>query len=144
VVVSTALVQHDVDAGGFGYALGQVPGADDPFWPACEELVEIAKGAGKATLQDDRKLHIGSIATGDQFIHAPAVKEGIWSNFKPLCVEMEGAAIAQVCEIAKTPFVAIRAISDRADGTAHDDFPRFAQETAVTSAAIVMTMVKEI
>jgi adenosylhomocysteine nucleosidase len=53
---------------------------------------------------------------------------------------MEGAAMAHVCSLVDVPFVAIRAISDKADGTAHEDFPAFVQETAKISSAIVMKM----
>ena len=141
VVIASSLVQHDVEATAFGYALGQVAGTAEAFWQACEELVKKAESAAKEHMQESKKLHTGTIATGDQFIHAPEAKESIWNNFSTLCVEMEGAAMAQVCTIAKVPFVAIRAISDKADGTAHEDFPTFAAETAELSSAIVMDMV---
>ena len=47
-----------------------------------------------------------------------------------LCVEMEGAAIAQVCQDYNIPFVAVRSISDKADDSAHVDFPQFVKEVA--------------
>ena len=144
VVVSAALVQHDVEATAFGYALGQVPGSGNAFWQCCQNLICIAQEAAAKTLPSDKKLYTGNIATGDQFIHAPQVKNDIWNNFKPLCVEMEGAAIAQICQTAGIPFVAIRAISDKADGTAHEDFPAFVEETAEISAALVIDMIENL
>ena len=48
----------------------------------------------------------------------------------PLAVEMEGAAIAQVCADYGLPFAAIRTISDRADDSAHVDFPAFVERIA--------------
>ena len=55
-----------------------------------------------------------------------------------LAVEMEGAAIAQVCHDYGMPFAAVRTISDRADDAAHGDFTRFVREVASRySAAIV-------
>ncbi|MCL2575647.1 MAG: 5'-methylthioadenosine/adenosylhomocysteine nucleosidase [Defluviitaleaceae bacterium] len=145
VVVSSDLVQHDVDATTFGYALGHVPSLDDAFFAADGALVNATKKAGENVLAKyGRKLHIGRIATGDQFIASPIDKVMIEGNFGALAVEMEGAAIAQVCTLTNTPFVVIRAISDKADGTAHEDFPAFVDETAQISAAIVMDMVSNL
>jgi len=142
VVVSTDLVQHDVDATTFGYALGHVPSLSETFFTADDALCESAKKAGENILANHgRKLHMGRIATGDQFIASPADKNSILENFGALAVEMEGAAIAQVCVLTNTPFVVIRAISDKADGTAHEDFPAFVEQTAQISAAIVTEMI---
>ena len=55
-----------------------------------------------------------------------------------LAVEMEGAAIAQVCHDYGVPFAAVRTISDRADDTAHVDFPRFVDEVASVYAGEIM------
>ncbi|MCL2855884.1 MAG: 5'-methylthioadenosine/adenosylhomocysteine nucleosidase [Defluviitaleaceae bacterium] len=147
VVISQDLVQHDVEATEFGYTTGQVPGMESPYFAACQNLVETAKKAGMAALAANpgKALHIGRIATGDQFIASPADKNQIYANHqdKVLCTEMEGAAIAQVCLLTNTPFVAIRAISDKADGTAHEDFPAFVEEASVISAKIVMDMVAD-
>ena len=49
---------------------------------------------------------------------------------EPLAVEMEGAAVAQVCHDYGLPFAAVRTISDRADDTAHVDFPVFVRDVA--------------
>jgi len=141
VVISSDLVQHDIEATEFGYSTGQIPGMDSPYIIACKNLMKNAEKAGEATLSQGKTLHIGRVATGDQFIASPTAKDVIWKNHQALCTEMEGAAIAQICLITSTPFVAIRAISDKADGTANEDFPAFVEETAVTSAKIVMDMV---
>ncbi|MCL2235963.1 MAG: 5'-methylthioadenosine/adenosylhomocysteine nucleosidase [Defluviitaleaceae bacterium] len=143
VAISNDLVQHDVEATEFGYVTGQVPGLASPYFAACKELIEKAKTAAKDALPEGKKWHVGRIATGDQFIASRRAKDAIWESHVPLCTEMEGAAIAQVCMLTATPFVAIRAISDKADGTAHEDFPTFMEETAVTSAKLVMGMVGE-
>lgn len=141
VVVSNDLVQHDVDVQAFDYERGQVPGHPFAYFSADADLVAAAKKAGDdVLLVHGRKLHIGRIATGDQFIASPEVKAGIAENFNALAVEMEGAAIAQICALTGTPFVVIRAISDKADGTAHEDFPAFVEQTAQISAAIVAKM----
>ena len=75
------------------------------------------------------KCLIGTIASGDEFIsNAERTKAIIRENLQVAAVEMEGAAIAQVCYDYGIPFVVIRTISDRADHSAAIDFPRFIEE----------------
>lgn len=76
-------------------------------------------------------LHIGDIASGDQFFAANQQKTNL-RNALPtiLCVEMEGAAVAQVCFEHKIPFTIIRTISDAADEQSHIDFPKFIEEVS--------------
>lgn len=77
------------------------------------------------------KVHIGDIASGDQFISSSEQSLKIISNLPTVkCVEMEGAAVAQVCYEYKVPFSIIRTISDNANHHAHVDFPKFAKEIA--------------
>lgn len=81
------------------------------------------------------KIHIGDIASGDQFISSSQQSLKILSGLpKVKCVEMEGAAVAQVCFEYKVPFSIIRTISDNANHNAHIDFPKFAKEIASTYA----------
>ncbi len=79
--------------------------------------------------------HQGLVATADRFVssaaEAASLKAGLRSaGFDALAVEMEGAAVAQVCFDHGLPFAAMRSISDRADDTAHVDFPEFATRVA--------------
>ena len=77
------------------------------------------------------KIHVGDIASGDQFISSSEQSLRIISNLPTVkCVEMEGAAVAQVCYEYKVPFSIIRTISDNANHHAHIDFPKFAKEIA--------------
>ena len=64
----------------------------------------------------------------------------IVSAFGGKCCEMEGAAIAQVCYLNRTPFVILRAISDKADAEASIPFDQFAAQAAKTSQAVVLHM----
>ena len=90
------------------------------------------------------KLYYGDIASGDQFINSVAKRDEILSLLpEVLCVEMEGAAVAQVCLEFGTPFTVIRTISDTADHNARVDFGRFIAEVAnAYSRAIVSEIVK--
>ena len=85
-----------------------------------------------------------NITTGDQFISKKEQKEKIISDFGGMCCEMEGAAIAQACYLNSTPFVVIRAISDKYDGSNSVDFEIFKESAAKNCAGIVQYMVEHI
>jgi len=77
------------------------------------------------------KVSIGDIASGDQFLSDTNATQSLSSELPTvLCVEMEGAAVAQVCFEYNVPFSIIRIISDKANDNAHIDFPLFAKEVA--------------
>ena len=118
VVISTKLVQHDFDATAFGDdELGFIPRLGIKFFEADKNLCNIAfENANDVLAAKGAKAHKGIIATGDQFISDKSVKEKIGKEFSPLCVEMEGAAIAHACFLNNIPFIVIRAISDNSDG----------------------------
>jgi adenosylhomocysteine nucleosidase len=84
-------------------------------------------------------VHRGLIVSGDRFVSTTAESFVLQSALpEALAVEMEGAAIAQVCHDFGLPFAAVRTISDRADDEAHGDFISFIREVASRhSAAIV-------
>ncbi len=80
-------------------------------------------------------MHTGLIASGDQFIVDSSTSQRIYgeltqAGYPVLAVEMEGAAIAQTCADYGLPFAAVRTISDRADDSAHVDFPAFIESVA--------------
>ena len=76
-------------------------------------------------------MYVGDIASGDQFI-STKTKISVLNKQLPtaICVEMEGAAVAQVCYEYEIPFSIIRIISDKANDNAHIDFPKFAKKIA--------------
>ena len=81
------------------------------------------------------KIHQGLVASGDRFVCGAAESLALQAalqgaGFMPLAVEMEGAAVAQVCFDYGVPFAAVRIISDRADDAAHVDFQKFVAEVA--------------
>ena len=143
VVVGAGYVQHDMDASPLfpRYQIPMTPdtvfaadvGLSDAMHAACELALAqwpVASHAVRAP-----RIHQGLIASGDQFVSsAEAVRRIVQDlhahGHRPLAVEMEGAAVAQVCADYGVPFVAVRTISDRADDTAHVDFPKFIAEVA--------------
>lgn len=139
IVVSTDAVQHDMDVTSLGYAPGQIPDLDVLAFPADPALRALALAAVKVAAPGVRAFE-GRIASGDQFVHSPNQRERIASLFKASCAEMEGAAFAQACYLNSLPFVIIRAISDKADGSSNIDYPSFEKTAAERCARIVEQM----
>ncbi|RZJ26828.1 MAG: 5'-methylthioadenosine/adenosylhomocysteine nucleosidase [Haliea sp.] len=150
VVVADGFVQHDMDASPIfpRYEVplyGQARFVGDP---ALTALLLKAARAGLASLALPARtlLHHGLIASGDRFVSGAAEAHALRSALKhagheALAVEMEGAAVAQVCFDYGVPFAAVRTISDRADDTAHVDFPVFVRDVASLYA---QAMVREL
>ena len=138
VVIGVQTAHHDVDATAFGYALGQVPQL--PLWfTADARLVATAQQAAQAFTH--ATVHQGVIVSGDQFIHSSEKVAAIRAAFAGVqAVEMEAAAIAQVCHQFALPFVVVRAISDAGDGEAGMSFEEFLPLAAKQSSQIVLGM----
>jgi len=142
IVISSDVVQHDMDCVGFGYEPGIIPRLETSFFKADAELVRMAHEACEAVA--DKKAIVARIASGDQFVSDSESKSRIWGTFKAHCVEMEGAAIAQTAWLNKIPFVIIRAISDKANEEATVSFDKFVEIAAKKSSDAVEEMVKSI
>lgn len=139
VVVSTDCVHHDVDATNFGYALGQVPGMPKSY-PA-DAALRAAALAAVAQAAPDIAAFEGRVASGDAFVRDAAEKARIVRDFGARCCEMEGAAIAQACTVNGLPFVVVRAVSDKADGSQSELYPVFEAKAARHCASIVAYLV---
>jgi len=137
IVVSTDLVQHDVDVTALGYEVGTVPG-EAPAWPADPELRAVALAAA-GEVEGVRALE-GRVASGDQFIASREGVQRLWTQFGAACAEMEGAAVAQVCAKAGVPFVVIRSVSDTADHAANVDYRTFMPLVARHAKQVVRGM----
>jgi len=148
VVVASELVQHDLAGPPEMFARGEIPllgvaelpadatmtaaavAAADDFIAngltaivTAEQLVDL--GIGRPS------VHVGQVATGDEFIEGELKSIVRRRTPDALCVDMEGAAVAQVChELGGVPLCVIRAISDLASGTASVDFPKFLDQLA--------------
>lgn len=124
IVLSTDAIQHDMDATGFGYKLGEIPRMETSIFKADEKLIDIAKKACE-TVNTDIEVFLGRIVSGDQFISDIKKKQELFKNFNGYCTEMEGASMAQVAYLNKIPFLVIRAISDKADNSAEMSYNEF-------------------
>jgi adenosylhomocysteine/aminodeoxyfutalosine nucleosidase len=140
LIIADGLVQHDLDITAFGHPYGYVPEGEVCILTDVA-LRNIAKEVAKAK---GLKLVEGIIATGDQFVADPERKEWISKTFKADALEMEGAAVAVVCDSLKIPFFILRAISDSADMDASFNFDEFLESSAKTSADFILSMVEKI
>lgn len=141
IVVSTEAVQHDFDVTFLGFEKGEIPYTGLYAFPADEDLRNSAVNAVKESAPEVNVFE-GRVCSGDQFISEKEQRETIISNFGGLCCEMEGAAIAQACYLNETPFVVIRAISDKPNETEFVDYTVFEAEAAARCAKIVLNMVQ--
>ena len=140
IVVSTDAVQHDYDVSPIGFARGEIPYTGLYAFPADKALRAMAVRAAEE-VAPEIKVFEGRVCSGDQFIASREQKETIIENFGGKCCEMEGGAIAQACYLNGTPFVIIRAISDKADASEEVSFQEFEATAAMRCAAIVRYMI---
>ena len=136
LVVSTDALYHDMDVTPLGYEPGQLPGMDCLAFPADPALRAAIEHAA-AVAAPDVHVFSGRVVSGDQFIASSQAKERLAQEFGGMCCEMEGAAIAHACHVNGVPFAVVRAISDKADGSAEMAYPEFEASSAARCAAVV-------
>ena len=143
IVLSTDVVQHDMDATGFGYRKGQIPQMPVFFFNADDNLRRLAAEVCQE-VNPDIQVFEGRIASGDQFVCDQDVKNRIVSEFSAYATEMEGAAIGQAAYLNEIPFLVVRAISDKADGSAQMDYSEFEKAAVDHSVRLTLNMLARI
>ena len=133
VVVATRLVQYDFDVTSFGRKLGEIENIGESI-KVDEKLLKLF---------DNINVRKGIIASGDKFIVNREDKDNIRNIFKALAIEMEGASIAQVCYLDKIPFLVIRSITDKLDGSSKIDFEKFLESSSKNAANILKEILKK-
>lgn len=115
VLIGKEVVQHDFDITAFGHSKGYITGVGDRI--ICNrELVNELEQIIQSMPERSYQIKIGVIATGDIFCTEPWMKDKIRAKFDADVVDMECAAIAQVCYLDNVPFMVIRSISDTPNG----------------------------
>jgi len=130
IVVADKLVQYDFDVTPFGRKLGEIENIGE-FISVDEKLLSLFKNLNAT---------IGCIASGDKFIINNEEKDNVRNVFNALCIEMEGASIAQVCYLDSIPFLVVRSITDKKDGSSKVEFETFLE----SSSKKVAELLKEI
>lgn len=131
VVVARSVLQHDLDASPI-FPRHHIPDLGCAELTCDPRLSEALAGAA-AALQAERgaAVHEGLVVSGDRFVSTTPESEALKQRLpQALAVEMEGAAMAQVCAAYGVPCAMVRTISDRADDEAPRDFNRFLTEVA--------------
>ena len=133
VIISTSLVQHDFDITAFNHPKGYIPNIGNNI-PIDNKLLNTTK-----TILDTNNISYkeGLIASGDIFCTKESMATKINTQFNALCVEMEGASIAQTAYLSKTPCLVIRSISDCPDNNNKVTYEEFL-ETSSNKVAQIM------
>ncbi len=154
VVIANELVQHDVDASALpAFERFEIPLLGKTRFASPGDWVELAARETERYLREDfsgefdpltlgefgmqlPKVVVGLVASGDQFVTAAETVAELRESLPGLlCLEMEGAAVAQVCHEFGQPCLVVRVISDRADHAAVVDFQKFIESIAARITA---------
>ena len=133
IIIAEKIIQHDFDITAFNHKKGFITGVGDYIY-SDKNIVDKLNNIINKMHDKIYKVNIGTIATGDIFCTEIEMKNKINSKFNADCVEMEGAAVAQVCYLDRVPFVIIRSISDSPNGNnaiVFDKFVKLASERCV-------------
>jgi len=146
IVVGHSFLQHDMDASPL-FPRHEMPGYGRSRFAADQTLAQALQQAASEAVAwlpgrldaatrasfglHAPRVHAGKIITGDRFVATAAESAALRAELdEALAVDMESAAVAQVCHDFGVPFGAVRTISDRADDSAHVDFPAFLRQVA--------------
>ncbi len=135
IVLATSIQYHDVNVTSFGYQIGQVPG-EPVSYPVDNVLLSQALTVGEKMSVG---VHPGLLLSGDQFMDDPKEILRIRQHWPAaVAVEMEGAAVAQVCHHFGSRFLAIRALSDIAGQESRISFAEFLPKAAMNAGYLAL------
>jgi len=142
VIVSVDSVHHDFNAIPLGFKRGQISYTNYRFFRAEKKLVDLAL---KVDISPHKILK-GRVLTGDQFFTQSERKKHkyLTEDLCGDCIEMEGAAVAQVCNINQIPHMIVRTVSDKANGTAVKDYNQFKAVVASNSFKVIDGVLKRL
>lgn len=158
IVIAEKLCQHDFDASKIAngkYERGEIPALHIKYFPCHREYYDLAVSLGPKIIKrlkeeinvpfPNLQVVTGPIISGDQFIASNYRKGILRKKFGAQCVDMESAAVAQVCHENSIPLIVVRMISEKADNTAGIEFTKFLMDYASASLKVIAEeLVKEI
>ena len=136
IVIGKNLVQHDFDITAFGHEKGYISNVGQ-YVESDELLITKIEKTIEKMSNKDFNIKIGTIASGDIFCTEPKMKEKIRDKFNADAIEMEGAAIAQVCKLDNMPILVIRSISDSPNGNNNITFEQYLETASKRCAEIL-------
>ena len=141
IVLGEKLVQHDFDITSFNHEKGYIPSVG-VYIDSDTYLLNVANEV--LTNTKDISFQRGVIASGDIFCTETKMSEKINSKFNALCVEMEGASIAQVCYLSHIPFLIIRSISDVINNNNKVTYEEFLLDSCNKVADVMSEILKKL
>ena len=136
IVIGKKLIQHDFDITAFGHPKGYISNIGE-YVESDNNLIQKMEQIISRIENKDFRIKIGTIVSGDIFCTSKQMKEKIRNKFNADAIEMEGAAIAQVCKLDNVPFIIIRSISDKPDGSNNITFEQFLEKASKRCAKII-------
>lgn len=140
IVIGEKLVQHDFDITAFDHEKGYIPNVGT-FINSDNYLLSIAN---EIAIENNFPVKRGTIASGDIFCTDINMTNKINKKFNALCVEMEGASIAQVCYLSHIPFLIIRSISDSLNGNNKLTYEEFLNEASSVGALYILKILERL
>ena len=129
----------DMNTSALGDPIGLLSGINEIYLPCDKKMMDTLK---KCLDEKQRKYKVGTIATGDMFMHDKHQKDKLHERFNAIAAEMEGGSIGHVCYVNKVPFAILRTISDGEGGAM--DYATFAEKAAQIGIEIVVEFIQKI
>ena len=136
IVIGKKIVQHDFDITAFGHPKGYISNVGQYVESDVQLIKKMEQTINNLNTQEF-KIKIGTIASGDIFCTELQMKNKIRTKFNADAIEMEGAAIAQVCKLDNIQFIVIRSISDKPNGNNEITFDKFLEKASKRCAIII-------
>lgn len=144
VIIAEELIQHDYGTMSKNVFFNAIPGSFPGYTADDRDVGYKMPSAMKNTIHHllgtETDIHFGKVLTGDMYVACGTTREQLRLKFGADAVEMEGAAIAQVCCNWHKPFVVIRVLSDLAGNTSHFDFDTFVDESSEKAANLTQRL----
>lgn len=140
VVIAKTALQHDMNAVGLGYKLGEIPDINKIEFESDEAFVQILA----SYKSENFKVITGKALTGDEMVTDEKVVAYLKDTFKGDCVDMETASLAHVAYMNNIPFGALRGISDGANKDAKSDFRKNLKKAADNAGLVMLYVLKNI
>ncbi len=138
IAVASAVVQHDMNTSALGDPVGLISGINEVFFDTDEGMRKLLC---ECLTEKGYRYQVGTIATGDLFLHKKEQKERIHERFQAIAGEMEGGSIGQVCYVNAVPFAILRSISDGEGGAM--DYAEFAELAALRAIEVVVSFIEK-
>ena len=134
--VGTEYIEHDFDLSPLGYELCEKP-LQNYIYKGDEKILNLFA-------ESYSFIKKGVVVSGDSFICDDEKRNFLKEKFNAMSCDMESAAIAYVCEMAKIPFATLRKISDDAGSDANESYTAALNIDGKQVLEILLNVIKKI